>query len=425
MAQQTPYIGSRISLISKLDIRYEGILYTVDTNESTIALAKVRSFGTEDRPTPNPVAARDDIYEYIIFKATDIKDLIVCETPKPVPQLASGLAYDPAILSISSGRTIPVHPSVPSVPIGSNIISAGSSRSGTPNRISPGEDPAHSRAPGAGRSQRTGSVSNPMQSVIGNKNRGGFQQQTQHQGGPNNGRQFTHGQQNYPNVGGTYQGNYGRVGQQNYRENRGGFFNRGGNVNYQRGGVSSRGGMSGKPQSKEKLKFESDYDFEKANEQFQETLNHISLDLKKTKLEDGTKKSQMESDAGSDVVEEEIAENGQEDQEKRYYDKSSSFFDRISCEALEKQEGKPRTDWRKERETNQETFGHSAVRSLTYRRPRGFMGGRGGRGGHMNNGYRYNSGYNYGNQQRSSYGNFHNNYSRRNNYRNSTSYSGP
>ncbi|MCP9263512.1 Cytokinesis, Apoptosis, RNA-associated [Dirofilaria immitis] len=330
MAQQTPYIGSRISLISKLDIRYEGILYTVDTNESTIALAKgyctefllsrwshelpspvlidklccltlrdlylncsskfiVRSFGTEDRPTPNPVAARDDIYEYIIFKATDIKDLIVCETPKPVPQLASGLAYDPAILSISSGRTIPVHPSVPSVPIGSNIISAGSanfnifeaSRSGTPNRISPGEDPAHSRAPGAGRSQRTGSVSNPMQSVIGNKNRGGFQQQTQHQGGPNNGRQTA----KLPKCWWNLSGNYGRVGQQNYRENRGGFFNRGGNVNYQRGGVSSRGGMSGKPQSKEKLKFESDYDFEKANEQFQETLNHISLDLKKTKLE--------------------------------------------------------------------------------------------------------------------------------------------
>lgn len=32
------------------------------------------------------------------------------------------------------------------------------------------------------------------------------------------------------------------------------------------------------------------------------------------------------------------------------------------------------------------------MRSLTYRRPRGFMGGRGGRGGHMSSGYRYNSG---------------------------------
>lgn len=34
-------------------------------------------------------------------------------------------------------------------------------------------------------------------------------------------------------------------------------------------------------------------------------------------------------------------------------------------------------DWRKERETNQETFGHSAVRSLAFRRGRGMKGGRG------------------------------------------------
>ncbi|VDN05623.1 unnamed protein product [Thelazia callipaeda] len=391
MSQQTPYIGSRISLISKLDIRYEGILYTVDTNESTIALAKVRSFGTEDRPTTNPVAARDDIYEYIIFKATDIKDLIVCETPKPLPQLAGGLAYDPAILSISSGRSIPVQTSVQNVPaVVNSVISAGcsifqASRSDTPNRISPAEDNTHSRAPGSGRNQHTLSLANQMLPATGIKNRGGFQQQLQHQGTPNTGRQ-----QNFPSVG-SYPGNYGRGGQQsNYRENRGGFFGRGNSANYQRGG-GTRGGVSGKLQTKEKLKFDSDYDFEKANEQFQETLNHISK-MKVEEYSDGNKKATPGSDNCSDVVEDEVADTVREESEKRYYDKSSSFFDRISCEALEKQAGKPRTDWKKERETNQETFGHSAVRSLAYRRPRGFVSGRGGgRGGPMNSNYRYNS----------------------------------
>ena len=33
-----PYIGSRITLLSKSHIRYEGILYTINMEESTIAL---------------------------------------------------------------------------------------------------------------------------------------------------------------------------------------------------------------------------------------------------------------------------------------------------------------------------------------------------------------------------------------------------
>lgn len=34
----TPYIGSRISLISNNDARYEGILYGIDTKESEVYL---------------------------------------------------------------------------------------------------------------------------------------------------------------------------------------------------------------------------------------------------------------------------------------------------------------------------------------------------------------------------------------------------
>lgn len=37
---QNQFLGSRISLVSKSEIRYEGILYALDLCEATISLAK-------------------------------------------------------------------------------------------------------------------------------------------------------------------------------------------------------------------------------------------------------------------------------------------------------------------------------------------------------------------------------------------------
>ena len=118
----TPYIGSKISLVSKAEIRYEGILYQVDTKEATVTLASgklterllsccelsafpfprvVRSFGTENRPAQKPIPPRKETYQYIIFRGSDIKDLHVSAEKEPEGKTEE-VPQDPAILSAVS-----------------------------------------------------------------------------------------------------------------------------------------------------------------------------------------------------------------------------------------------------------------------------------------------------------------------------------
>ncbi|KAB0404600.1 hypothetical protein E2I00_017047 [Balaenoptera physalus] len=74
----------------------------------------VRSFGTEDRPTDRPAPPREEVYEYIIFRGSDIKDITVCEPPKA----QHALPQDPAIVqsSLGSGSASSFQPHVPYSP---------------------------------------------------------------------------------------------------------------------------------------------------------------------------------------------------------------------------------------------------------------------------------------------------------------------
>ncbi|CUS11335.1 unnamed protein product [Tuber aestivum] len=92
------FIGSRISLISRSDIRYVGRLHDINSENHTVALEQVVSHGTEGRrgdPTKE-IAGSDNVYEYIVFRGGDVKDLRIEETAPQPPQ--PQVPDDPAIL---------------------------------------------------------------------------------------------------------------------------------------------------------------------------------------------------------------------------------------------------------------------------------------------------------------------------------------
>ncbi|CAL5442150.1 unnamed protein product [Camellia sinensis] len=134
------YIDSFISLISKSQIRYQGFLFHLNPQQSTIGLRNVKSFGTEGRRKDEPqVLPSDKIYEYIFFRGSDIEDLQVISSP-PV-QSTTAVPNDPAIIQFhypclpSASSSFPPDSAVPATNISSNT------RLGHPNSTFQGNLP--------------------------------------------------------------------------------------------------------------------------------------------------------------------------------------------------------------------------------------------------------------------------------------------
>ncbi|KAG6820398.1 hypothetical protein H0H93_001168 [Arthromyces matolae] len=94
MAQS--FIGKPISLISHSDVRYRGILAGIDAAASTIQLSNVYSMGTETRRPPAEfIPPVQEPYQYIIFRASEVKDLAVDDAQPP----RRSVHDDPAVLA--------------------------------------------------------------------------------------------------------------------------------------------------------------------------------------------------------------------------------------------------------------------------------------------------------------------------------------
>nr|KAJ3421970.1 hypothetical protein HK105_001667 [Polyrhizophydium stewartii] len=105
------YVGAKISLISKSNLRFVGTLHSINQEESSVALEQVRSYGTEGR-MGNPsdeIEPVDQIFPFIVFKGSDVKDLHIINHPPPPPPV-----MPPAGVASSDPLALPSKPAAKS-----------------------------------------------------------------------------------------------------------------------------------------------------------------------------------------------------------------------------------------------------------------------------------------------------------------------
>ena len=138
----------------------------------------------------------------------------------------------------------------------------------------------------------------------------------------------------------------------------GGMMSRGGGVGGRRprgNGLLGRGGagnmlyVSSSRQREDKRLFEKDYDFEQANTQFEELREQmastkISGSSPGAAINSGTSENGDAAEGDKEAKKDETASDSANNEdangeERLFYNKAKSFFDNISCEAVERSQG--------------------------------------------------------------------------------------